>query len=176
LELGVPIIFFAVGVMLVLLEIFIPSFGLLTVGAIVCFVASIWKAYDPEHPGAAVVMGILAPLVTISILYFGLKYIPRTSWGRGLVLRHPSDEGAKQPPSASEASALTAEGGTEEDEMRPLVGKEGVAQSDLRPAGVAVIEGRRVDVVTEGAMIDAGARVKVVAVEGNRIVVRRVRV
>jgi len=171
-----PIIFFAVGIMLVLLEVFIPSFGLLTVGAIVCFVVSILKAYNPENPAAALIMGILAPALTLAILYFGLKYIPRTSWGRGLVLRHPSDDGKEGPPSTSEAAALTPDGGTEEDHYRPLLGKQGVAQSGLRPAGVAIIEGQRVDVVTEGALIDAGTRVKVVAVEGNRVVVRQARV
>jgi membrane-bound serine protease (ClpP class) len=46
----------------------------------------------------------------------------------------------------------------------------------LRPAGVALVNGRRVDVVTEGGLIAAGARVKVVAIEGNRVVVRRVQV
>jgi membrane-bound serine protease (ClpP class) len=167
---------FAVGVLLLLLEIFVPSFGLITLCALACFGLSVWRAYDTAGPTAAIVMGAVAPVLALVILYVGLKYIPRTSVGRGLVLQHPSDGGAEMPPSTSETYRGTAQGGTDEEEMRPLVGKEGIAQSDLRPAGVAVVDGRRVDVVTEGGMIDAGGRVKVVAVEGNRIVVRRVRV
>ena len=119
-------------------------------------------------------MGIVAPIFTILVLYFGLKYIPRTSWGSGLVLRQP--EGEEQRPTATEVSTLTPEGGTVEEQFKNLVGKTGVAQSDLRPAGVALVEGRRVDVVAEGAMIDAGSRIKVVAVQGNRMVVRKVQV
>lgn len=169
------IIVFAVGVMLVVLEVFIPSFGLLTVGALCCFGLSVYLAYATAGSTAAWVMGVVAPVLTALILYFGFKFIPRTSFGRGLVLFTPSDEGVEEEPSSTETSAVTADGGTSEDELRSLIGEEGVAQSDLRPVGVAVIAGRRVDVVTEGAMIDTGGRVKVVAVEGNRVVVRRVR-
>jgi len=170
------IFLFAVGMMLVVLEVFIPSLGLLTVGALCCFGVSVWRALVVSGPTAAWAMGVIAPILTAVILYFGFKIIPRTSLGRGLVLFNPADEGADVPPTVTETSAVTAEGGTEEEEMLPLVGKEGVAQSDLRPAGVAIIDGERIDVVTQGSMIDAGARIKVVDVEGNRIVVRRVRV
>lgn len=176
MSLEYAIIIFALGVLLVILEIFVPSFGLLTVGAVACFALSIWGVYDPRRPSAAISMAILAPAITISLLYFGLRYLPRTSWGRGLVLRHPGEEGAQEPPTASEAASLTPEGGTAEAELAPLVGKEGVAQSELRPAGVASIEGRRVDVVADGAFIPAATRVRVIAVEGNRVVVRKVQV
>lgn len=170
------VILFVAGVLLVVLEVFIPSFGLLTVGAIACFALSIWGLYDPDRPGPAVAMGILAPIIAVSVLYFGLKYIPRTSWGRGLVLRTSSDDGAPEPITSSEAVSLTPDGGTAEKQLLPLVGREGVAESLLRPAGVALIDGRRVDVVTEGTMVDAGSRIKVIAIEGNRVVVRRVQV
>ncbi len=50
----------------------------------------------------------------------------------------------------------------------------GPALTQLRPSGVALINGQRVDVVTEGGLIERGAAVKVVTVEGARIVVREV--
>jgi membrane-bound serine protease (ClpP class) len=50
----------------------------------------------------------------------------------------------------------------------------GIAQTNLRPSGTAMINGQRVDVVTEGPMIEQGAAIKVVAVEGMRVVVRAV--
>ena len=167
---------FAMGVMLVVLEVFIPSMGLLTLSAMACFGLSVWRAYVEVGAGAAWTMGIIAPILTVVVLYFGLTYIPRTALGRGLVLYSPADEGVQVPPTISETAALSPKGGTDEEESRRLIGTEGVAQSDLRPAGMVAIAGQRVDVVTEGGMIDAGARVKVVAVEGNRVVVRRVRV
>lgn len=55
-----------------------------------------------------------------------------------------------------------------------LLDQVGVALTNLRPSGTALINGQRVDVVTEGAMIEQGATLKVVAVEGMRVVVRAV--
>ena len=61
--------------------------------------------------------------------------------------------------------------GTERPE---LIGQCGVAHTALRPSGVAVIGGQRVDVVSEGALIERGANVRVITVEGARVVVRQV--
>lgn len=52
------------------------------------------------------------------------------------------------------------------------LGREGEAQTDLRPAGIVLIDGKKVDVVTSGEPVDKGRRVRVLKVEGNRIVVR----
>jgi membrane-bound serine protease (ClpP class) len=53
------------------------------------------------------------------------------------------------------------------------LGKSGTALSPLRPAGIAEIEGERVDVVSDGGFVDSGASIIVSRVDGNRIVVRR---
>jgi membrane-bound serine protease (ClpP class) len=53
-----------------------------------------------------------------------------------------------------------------------LVGQTGIAQTLLRPSGMAVVNGQRVDVVTEGPLIEAGTPIRIVAVEGMRVVVR----
>ncbi len=55
-----------------------------------------------------------------------------------------------------------------------LLNATGTALTQLRPSGVASLNGQRVDVVTEGGLIERGAAVRVVAVEGSRIVVREV--
>jgi membrane-bound serine protease (ClpP class) len=65
--------------------------------------------------------------------------------------------------------AITARAG----EVDSLVGRHGVAETALRPAGKASIGGRRVDVVTDGGFIDAGERVVVAEVNGPRVVVRK---
>lgn len=54
-----------------------------------------------------------------------------------------------------------------------LVGMTGSAHSTLRPAGVATIDGRRVDVVAEGGFVEKGQEIEVLRVDGNRVVVRR---
>ena len=61
--------------------------------------------------------------------------------------------------------------GTDKPELLNQIGK---ALTPLRPSGTAVIGGKRIDVVTEGPFIEPGTAVKVVAVEGMRVVVRSV--
>jgi len=53
------------------------------------------------------------------------------------------------------------------------LGKSGIAWSVLRPAGIADIDGRRLDVVSDGELIEAGTPIQVTRVDGNRIVVKR---
>jgi membrane-bound serine protease (ClpP class) len=56
---------------------------------------------------------------------------------------------------------------------RHWLGKTGRATSPLRPAGIAQFDGERVDVISEGELIEPGEQIKVIRVDGNRIVVRR---
>jgi len=60
------------------------------------------------------------------------------------------------------------------DQFAGLVGNRGVALSALRPSGVALVEGKRVSVVTDGQFIPSGAAVEVLAAKGSRVVVRAV--
>ena len=59
------------------------------------------------------------------------------------------------------------------DVLKDLAGKEGVAHTTLRPAGIAKIDGNLVDVVTEGDFIDAGSPIVVLRVVGGRNIVRK---
>ena len=60
------------------------------------------------------------------------------------------------------------------EEQKSLVGKQGVTLTKLRPSGAARIDDERVDVVARGEIIEAGVRVEVISVEGNRVVVKAV--
>ena len=61
------------------------------------------------------------------------------------------------------------DGAAVDERDKDLLGKRGVVEAPLRPAGAARIEGRRVDVVTRGEMIDSGAWVEVIGLSGNRV-------
>ena len=63
----------------------------------------------------------------------------------------------------------------ENEEVNALVGKEGEAITVLNPVGTAEFDGVRLSVVSEGSYLEKGARVKVLLVEGNRIVVREIK-
>jgi membrane-bound serine protease (ClpP class) len=86
------------------------------------------------------------------------------------LLNNPESKMAKQMILEQEARA---ENGFQAsaDQYAALVGNRGVALSALRPSGVALVEGKRVSVVTDGEFISSGAAVEVVAAKGSRVIV-----
>jgi membrane-bound serine protease (ClpP class) len=88
-----------------------------------------------------------------------LRFMPRLPFGRQLILQGDLGTGHEH-------------GSAPESDLRGL-GKRGHTTSPLRPAGIADIEGARVDVVSEGGMIEPGTPIEVTRVDGNRIVVRQ---
>jgi membrane-bound serine protease (ClpP class) len=103
-----------------------------------------------------VVFSLLLALVGSLVL---LRFLPRLPFGRRLILETGLAAGAGY------ASAP--------DTDKQWLGKDGFAVSPLRPSGIADIAGERLDVVSDGEFIEAGAQVVVARVDGNRIVVRR---
>ena len=66
------------------------------------------------------------------------------------------------------------DGYTSSTNKNELIGAIGVCATDLRPSGTITVEGEPVDVVTEGGFVKQGDIVKVINVEGSRVVVRRI--
>ena len=156
----------ASGVILLVLEVFvIPGFGIAGVLGMVAILAglilSLVGAGDTSEfvlmAAGRVVFSFLLALVASLVM---LRFLPRLPFGRRLILETGLGTGHNY-------------GSAPDSDLRWL-GKQGRASSSLRPAGIAEIEGERVDVVSEGEMIDAGQFVEVTRVDGNRIVVRRI--
>jgi membrane-bound serine protease (ClpP class) len=141
------------GAVLLLAETVLPGMiaGLL---GVCCLVAGVVVGYQEfgVATGNWILLGTMGGLGVGFVLW--LKYFPESR-----VARLYTSKGA------------VGDIGTERPE---LVGQSGVAHTALRPSGVAVIGGQRVDVVTEGALIERGANVRVIAVEGARVVVQQV--
>jgi len=151
-----PILLLALGLVLILAEVFFPSFGLLSVLATAALVASIAMAFQESSAlGYRFLMAIVV-LVPATIV-LGFKLFPKTPIGK-LMLGNAQ-------PRPGEASY--------DPRDLALAGQEGVVEADCRPAGMARLDGRRVDVVSRGEWIEAGARVRVLEVQGNRVVVAR---
>lgn len=149
------LLLFVVAVIFVYIELFLPGgvFGIL--GAI-AFVASIVLAFRQYEEMASWIVGGELVAATVLIL-IGIKTFPHSHAGKLLILGRKLD------------SKLGYSGTEPLDEF---VGREGESLTHLRPAGIAKIGEKRLNVVSEGTFIDRGKRVKVVAVEGNRVVVR----
>ena len=155
-----------IGVILLAAEIFVmPGFGFAGVLGIVAILAglilSLVGAGDTSEvvlmATGRVVFSLLIALMASLVI---LRFLPRLPFGRRLILETGLGSGHNY--------------GSAPDSDQRWLGKKGRASSALRPAGVAEIEGERVDVVSDGELIDAGQFVEVTRVDGNRIVVRRV--
>ena len=155
----------ASGFALLVLEIFvIPGFGLagvLGIGALLAGLSLSLIGGGATWEFAALAMGrvLISVLLALAASLLLLRFLPRLPFGRQLIL---------------ETGLAAGEGyaSAPESDNRWL-GKNGSALSPLRPAGIAVIDGERVDVVSDGEFIDAGMPIVVTRVDGNRIVVRR---
>jgi len=149
-------ILLGLGLVFIVLEVFFPSFGILGTIAAGCIIAGGVLAFRAS--GIFAIYLVLAfVLVPVSTL-LGLKLLPHTPIGKKLMLAGSTFDPAE----------ATAGSGAQLDQF---MGQVGVAQTPLRPSGKAVFDGRRLDVLTRGEMVEAGRSVKVVRVEGNRVIV-----
>jgi len=155
---ALAIILVVVGLALIVAEAFLPSGGILTVMAIVAAGVGVVLAFVHEGPLFGGVLVAVTLILGPSAFLYGLSRLPHSRFGSRLVLR-----GRR-----SDAPATA----TDEVAYEALVGRDGQAATSLRPAGMATIDGRRLDVVTEGGIVRKGTRVRVIDVEGNRVVVR----
>jgi len=140
------------GLLLVLCEIFVPGGVLGAIGGVLILVGVLGGFVVNVNLGFALLLGTL--IFGLIGFYLWMKFFPRSSVGKRLILQNDAKDW--------HGFDLNHES---------LEGREGIAHSDLRPAGVALIDGRRADVVTRGEMIDKGTKIRVVDVAGNRIVV-----
>jgi len=153
----------ATGVVLLALELLvIPGFGVTGALGLLALGAGLVLAMTGEGTtgGYLLLVGsrvVLALVAAVGLGLLLLRFVSRLPGGRRLVLQ--TDLAA----SGGYASAPEAD--------RSWLGRRGVAMAMLRPAGHALIDGQRVDVVSEGEWVDAGTPVEVVRVDGNRIVV-----
>ncbi len=144
------ILLFIVGIAAVIAEMFVPGVIVGICGA-ACMIASVVMAYNDDHKTLGHVLlgtGIFSVPILVVIWYkiFSKKFSISES-----------EEGF---------SATN-------DELNELVSCEGVAVTPLHPSGIALIAGKRVDVVTTGRMVEKDAKIKVVEVEGNRVAVKQ---
>ncbi len=145
------------GLALIVAELMFPSLGVLGVGAALAIVGAIVSAFQ-EGTQTGVAFLVATALLVPAAIVLGLKLLPHSPFGKHLVARGAT---------FTDAAAVDLRD-------RALVGKEGVAENLLRPIGTALLDGRRVDVQSRGEPIEAGSRVRVIEVEGNRVVVVRV--
>lgn len=149
------VLLFIVGMGLLILEVFIPGFGIFGIAGIVSILASFYFVLG----GNAAAVNWLAVSIVAALVIFALliKYLPSNPAWNLFVLKDKQEN--------SEGYSVTPD-------MTQYAGKTGIALTTLRPAGIALIDGVRADVVTFGDYIDAGTDIVVVRVEGSKIFVK----
>jgi membrane-bound serine protease (ClpP class) len=156
-------VLFIIGILLLGLEIFvIPGFGVVGISGILCIFASFytglgvqfhnfWQAKKVLSQASAIIFGSVAISIGLAIIVF--KFLPKTRLFPKIVL-------------------MDAELGYKaHQDMSGLIGRKGITVSSLRPAGIALIEDRRLDVVSEGGFINKNSKIFVKDVQGSRIIV-----
>jgi membrane-bound serine protease (ClpP class) len=148
------------SMVLLFAEVLIPSGGLLFFGSMValgCALWSAWGAWWQSNPVMfwSFVMGALV-LLPASV-GAAIQVWPHTPMGKML-----------EPPTNEEVTPFAAE----QLRLSNLIGKFGVTDTPLNPAGMLLIAGERVHCFSEGQIVESGVRVRVLAIQGNRLMVR----
>jgi membrane-bound serine protease (ClpP class) len=153
-EFLLPVILQLAGVIIIIAEIFLPSGGLLSLVAAGLFGYSLFIVFHDISSMAGTYF-VLADLFMIPVLVaVGLKFLARSP--------------------ATLKETLSSEGGvvSQSPDMENFVGSTGRSVTDLHPGGTAIIDGKRLDVVSRGEYIDKDSSLIVIAVTGNQIIVR----
>jgi membrane-bound serine protease (ClpP class) len=153
-ELFMPVVLQLAGVIIIIAEIFLPSGGLLSVIAAGLFGYSLFIVFHDISTMAGTYF-VLADLFIIPLLVaVGLKVVARSP--------------------ATLKETLSSDSGvvSQSPELESFMGREGKSVTDLRPGGTAIIDDKRLDVVSRGEYIEKDRNLIVVEVTGNQVIVR----
>ncbi|MBD3266915.1 nodulation protein NfeD, partial [bacterium] len=145
-----------VGLLLMFVELFVPG-GIVGIIGGLLMAGGIYLSFQDYGPTTGVLVLTACILATITVAILAFKFLPRTFMGKWLILGD----------STSKETGYHSDSYLDDN----LVGKEGYAESGLRPSGIAMIDDDRIDVVTEGEYLAPKTRIKVIRVDGNRVVV-----
>lgn len=145
------ILLLVAGIVLLMLETLLPGLVAGVVG-VCCLIAGMVLSYARFDARTANLILVAVLLVLVGGFSLWVKFFPRSRLGRGFVSQRVV--------------------GNIDAEKSELLHQTGIAHTPLRPSGTALIAGKRIDVVTEGPFVEKGSPIKVVAIEGMRVVVR----
>lgn len=146
-----------VGLALLVLEAFMPGFGLPGIAGIILHVIAVVLTWFNHGPVAALCMTVVLLSVIAIAISISLHSAAKGRLSKSRIVLNETE--------SSEAGYRASE------DMQVFLGKEGTATTVLRPTGMAEFDGVRLNVVSEGEFIQAGTKVQIVRVEGSRILV-----
>ena len=151
-------LFFCLAFVVAVLEVFLPSGGILAVLAIAFLITSIVFSFQADLVFGSLYTFFVSLLVP-AFLWAALRIWPRTWIGQQILLA-PEEDPALFPDE-------------EQQTLKQLVGKHGMARSKMLLGGLVEIEGRRYSAVSDAEPIESGEVVCVMRIEGTSIIVRK---
>lgn len=148
-----------VGIILLVVEMFIPGFGIAGGIGIAALVTAVVLRADTLQ-NALITLALIL-LILLVFGYFFFRSFSRGALSRSRIVLNDAIRG--------ESTALS------QPDMQQLIGREGVTLNLLHPAGNAEFGGERLDVVTSGEFIEKDRPVRIERIEGMRILVREIR-
>ncbi len=156
-DLVVLILLFAVGVLFLVAEIFIPSHGVLTVAGVGFLTAGIVKTFQYGGREAGIISILACAVFLPAFSVIAIKYWHRTPIGRRISPPNPT---------------MTVDDvGVPVEELAHYIGRTGRARTPLRPVGICEFDGRRLSCVAEFGMIEPGTEVEAVRIVGGNLAV-----
>jgi membrane-bound ClpP family serine protease len=148
-----------VGLGLLIFEMFTPGIGAPGVLGIIALIAAVVLRADTLQSGL-----ITFALILVIVIVAGAVIFRSAAHGR-----------ISRSPIVLNDSIKSGSTSLSDEQVKAMVGREGTTVNMLRPAGNAVFDGKRMDVVTSGELVEAGKRVRIERIDGTRIVVKEVR-
>ena len=151
------IVLFIVGIVLMAMEFFVvPGFGVTGIGGLIAIFTSLYFFF----PDPSTALGIMASVLVLSIiiLFVLIRLFGVSKFWNNISLGE---------------SQSNKSGYTSHSDQNKLLGTTGKTLTHLRPAGTAEINGKRIDVITEGDYIDKNQVIKVIRVKGSRVIVKK---
>jgi len=148
---------YVMGLVLLIVEALAPGFGVAGIGGIVCVITSIVMISSSFYQAILLLIGTITVTVLLIIALYRLGYGKRFVKSMILDTEQKNEEGY-----------VSSKG------YEKYLGLHGTVATPLRSAGTVLIDGKRIDAVSEAEFIEKDAKVEVIKIEGNRVVVKRV--
>jgi len=153
-----PLLLLALGMGLAVLEVFFPSAGILSLLSITSLITAVVLGFREGSGLGLTVLGLMfVGVPTVIVLAFRLW--PHTAMGKAALLEAPK-------------AGDVLPDDDQRRRLKTLIGRIGHAKCRMLPGGVVSVDGQTVDAVSEGMVIEAGQRVRIIKVQANRAVVR----
>lgn len=143
------------GFVLIGIELVIPGFGVPGIAGIICLIAGVFLVTDSLEEGILVTVVVIVILGILMAVIMGLMHYRKF-----------------KSPIILDTALRSEDASLGTSDLNYLLDKEGIATTDLRPAGKGDFEGIELDIVSEGPYIEKGSKIVIHQISANRLIVR----